>query len=131
MSVEFNAGTLSGISLTEGSVAPPFQMPDYATELTACMRYYRRTSGATNTEPSWYGYGVAGQTSGHAITFPVPMRAAPTITKTGTWGLTNCSQPVLGSSDTTSYLVYVTVTAAGAANANPLNSGVVYFNARM
>jgi hypothetical protein len=40
MSVEFNAGTLGSVGLTEGAVAPPFQVPDYASELLACQRYW-------------------------------------------------------------------------------------------
>ena len=42
MSVEFNAGTLGNVSLTEGNVAPPFQVPDYPIELALCRRYFSK-----------------------------------------------------------------------------------------
>jgi hypothetical protein len=42
MSVEFNTGTLSNVGLYEGTVAPTFQVPDYASELALCKRYWQR-----------------------------------------------------------------------------------------
>ena len=34
--------SLADVSLTEGTVAPPFVVPDYASELAACQRYFRK-----------------------------------------------------------------------------------------
>ena len=36
-----NTFQLFDVSLTEGSVAPPFMVPDYASELALCKRYWR------------------------------------------------------------------------------------------
>ena len=35
-----NIFELFDVSLTEGTVAPPFQVPDYASELALCQRYF-------------------------------------------------------------------------------------------
>jgi hypothetical protein len=37
-----NVFHLFDVSLTEGTVAPPFVVPDYASELTLCQRYYEK-----------------------------------------------------------------------------------------
>jgi hypothetical protein len=38
-----NVFALFDVSLTEGTVAPPFRVPDYASELTLCQRYYEKS----------------------------------------------------------------------------------------
>ena len=38
-----NVFQLFDVSLTEGTSAPPFQVPDFAAELAACMRYYEKS----------------------------------------------------------------------------------------
>src|SRR4029077_1330336 len=48
MSVEFNAGTLGTVKLESGATATPFRVPDYASELQACLRYYWK-----ETAPVW------------------------------------------------------------------------------
>ncbi len=72
MSVEFNTGTLGNVGLYEGNVAPPFMVPDYASELALCRRYWQllRTSS-----------GQFFSTTGAAtmVSFD-PMRIAPTAT---------------------------------------------------
>ena len=42
MSVANSVFELFDVSLTEGAVAPPFKVPDYASELAACKRYYTK-----------------------------------------------------------------------------------------
>jgi hypothetical protein len=78
MSVEFNTGTLGNVSLTEGTVAPPFQLSDYATELALCMRYYQQP--ITGFEYFTGSYAYSTTTAVGAYSFKVIMRAAPTIT---------------------------------------------------
>jgi len=68
-----NVFELFDVSLTEGSVAPPFVVPDYAQELAACQRYWWRCdSQIVDT-------GAASQMT----IFPTTMRANPTITGGG------------------------------------------------
>jgi len=78
---QFNAAAVASgfelfdVSFTEGTVAPPFQVPDYATELAACQRYWHnpfvsmRVCSPTGTNSYWY----------NSHMFPVGMRATPTI----------------------------------------------------
>jgi len=69
-----NVFELFDVSLTEGSVAPPFQVPDYVDELVACRRYYKKN-------PSMMGHW--GETSSTEAYFfaphTPPMRAGPTV----------------------------------------------------
>lgn len=75
MSVEFNTGTLSNVGLYEGTVAPAFQVPDYASELASCMRYWE-TNGGVLQNPA------VGNTVFPWV-FVVPKRVAPTVNYTG------------------------------------------------
>jgi hypothetical protein len=65
---------LTGVQLEEGTVATPFERRQYGQELQLCQRYFQKgdiiNSGNIST-----GYVY----SGHS-TFPVEMRAAPTMT---------------------------------------------------
>lgn len=122
MSVEFNAGTLGNVGLYEGTVAPPFQMPDYADELVACQRYYiKKGYGIT-------GYAAAGTQIGQWYNFSVAMRAAPTQLFTG-WGAVNSTGP--GAFDqitTTGFRHYLTALASGTAS---LDNGILTLTARL
>ena len=75
MSTVGNVFELFDVSLTEGSVAPPFQVPDYASELALCERYYQKYTEA---------YIVAYQSNASAYLFgdyilTTPMRSAPAM----------------------------------------------------
>jgi hypothetical protein len=82
MSVEFNTGTLGSVSLTEGTVAPPFMVPDYASELAACKRYWQLTKFLT---------GIAYSTTAVSMWASHPgMRGAPTAgVVVGGFGITD------------------------------------------
>ena len=70
-----NVFELFDVSLTEGTVAPPFQVPDYASELAACKRYYRQIITGSVQFP------VVAFTNGAILQFPMSptMRSFPTI----------------------------------------------------
>jgi hypothetical protein len=73
---------ITGVQLEAGSVATPFERRDYGRELMMCQRYFQRItlSGISLAAfGSWY----------LNRSFFVPMRAAPTITWTGSWSTTN------------------------------------------
>ncbi len=78
MSVEFNTGTLSQVSLTEGTVAPPFQLPDYPTELALCKRYFQYLG-----VNGYFQASGASQGHGFTVTYSAPMRANPVVTPVG------------------------------------------------
>jgi hypothetical protein len=67
------------IQLEEGSTASAFEMKPYADTLRDCQRYYCNSGGGT-----YDCIGFASDTNGVGghWTFPVPMRALPTITIT-------------------------------------------------
>jgi hypothetical protein len=63
------------ISLTEGTSAPAFVVPDYVSELAWCQRYWRQFSNMLNG-----GYGLAGGVAYYGIPLVPPMRVTPTLT---------------------------------------------------
>jgi hypothetical protein len=69
-----NTFELFDVGLYEGSVAPAFQVPDYASELLLCMRYWQSFSSAGVSYP------VSATTASVVINIPyfTPMRAVPT-----------------------------------------------------
>jgi hypothetical protein len=72
-----NVFELFDVSLTEGNAAPPFMVPDYASELLACQRYYyKRPDGLV-------GYYTAVTAAIGWTRYPVYMRTAPTLSATG------------------------------------------------
>jgi len=82
---------VTGVQLEKGSTATSFDYRPYGTELALCQRYYQKsydigTTPGTGTQDNmimggWQGAaGIGGTWS--IYQFPVPMRAAPTIS---TW----------------------------------------------
>ena len=81
-----NTFELFDVSLTEGASAPPFVVPDYASELAACQRYFQYHT-------------VLCQTSANVTGVFFSMRATPTCTLTiqsgsgATWGVNTSYGP--------------------------------------
>jgi hypothetical protein len=69
-----NVFELFDAGMYEGNVAPPFQLPDYLTELGICQRYYVKIAAGAQT------YNGSASTQQMAATTPLPvcMRATPT-----------------------------------------------------
>jgi hypothetical protein len=81
---------ITGVQLEKGATATSFDYRPYGTELQLCQRYFLSFGGDSAYER--YGIGInATTTSGYPlITFPVQMRAAPTLNvlsigSTGLW----------------------------------------------
>jgi len=132
---------ITGVQLEVGSVATPFERRPYGTELALCQRYYimdtytvsggaqrRFISGGLYSTTQWEG----------VYSFPVEMRAAPTLTTSavGTFGFafSGATVSVIAAytPNTRSSLVYTSNSATGAAGyAGSLSSvatnGVVTF----
>ena len=70
----------TGVQLEKGTVATPFEVRPYATELALCQRYYTRfdSAGATSNYTR-FGAGVVDSTTGAytLLQLPVVMRAVP------------------------------------------------------
>jgi hypothetical protein len=76
---------LTGVQLEKGSTASPFEYRSYGTELALCQRYYYSLGGETayqniNTVIWYSSTECVGQFS-----YPVTMRAIPTVSKSGNW----------------------------------------------
>jgi hypothetical protein len=77
--------TLTGVQLEKGSVATPYEIRPYATELALCQRYYYQITALTNSggSQSNINWGIAYVRSfGNASIYyslPVPMRTQPTF----------------------------------------------------
>ena len=63
-----------------------------------------------------YGYAAATGTFGATYGFSARKALTPTVTKTGTWTVLNCSQPAVQGANVAGYSLYATVTATGAAS---------------
>jgi hypothetical protein len=73
-----NVFELFDVSLTEGNVAPPFMVPDYASELALCKRYFQFLEAGQVV-----GGPVASNSVYFGLSFSVKMRAAPTLSGPG------------------------------------------------
>jgi hypothetical protein len=103
---------LTGVQLEVGE-ATPFEHRSYGDELQRCQRYYSYLGKGTNTVLIG-GYNAASSDDySHLITYPVEMRASPTITKNGTWTVNNCNQPSTSFTDKKCTTFYVSTTGAG------------------
>jgi hypothetical protein len=104
--IEFNAGTLSQVKFEAGTVATAWAANSARYDLVNCQRFYWVLSGAAIG-----GYAdVTNRVVYSMISFPVQMRAAPTVTYNGVTN-SNCSGP--GGTATAAGMTFSTL-AAGA-----------------
>ena len=75
---------ITGVQLEVGSVATPFEHRSYGEELALCQRYFFRSQGTEAYTAHGLGANFDGDTSDLFIHYPVPMRARPDITFSGT-----------------------------------------------
>jgi len=72
---------ITGVQLEVGSVATPFEHRSFGDEIARCHRYYQQY---TNIMSHGYVPDNGSRSYSHAFTFPVEMRAAPTLTLSNT-----------------------------------------------
>ena len=88
---------LTGVKLEAAAACTAYQHPDYSTEFAKCARYFWAIRGDEGQDYSNnYGFLVqwgSARTDGWSPFFnlfhPVQMRAIPTVTQVGTWGVNN------------------------------------------
>lgn len=81
MGTNGNVFELFDVGLYEGSAAPTFQVPDYALELAACLRYFwKRSAQASGDQLGTAAVYGTGSAFGLTIPYPVIMRIAPVVT---------------------------------------------------
>lgn len=101
--------------LSHGSSASDFIGYDAAEDAQKCERYYEvlgdTASGAPGINTPAQG---AGQTIGITLWWSSKKGGSPTVTKNGTWSLTNCTGHTVDNQNMTGARMYVTSSAAGA-----------------
>jgi hypothetical protein len=111
---------VTDVKLEAGSIATPYQREDFSTAILRCQRYFVmainedgfRWHDAGNIATT---YGLTSASFSQRLTFRVPMRAFPTVTISGTWVVTNASQPT-ASANQSALRLDATVTTTGAAS---------------
>jgi hypothetical protein len=117
---------VTGVQLEKGTTASSFEFRSYTTELQLCQRYYWKSNAASASSMRVLG-GAPASTNiyvSHAFSFPVTMRSTPTVTKYGTWSVTNCTQPTTHAPDMHGFGLYVLSTSGSIQNiqADTVNS---------
>jgi hypothetical protein len=111
---------ITGVQLEAGSVATPFERRDYGRELIMCQRYYTTVSSGGRQMYRNHGFDIA--TARDVKTFPVSMRATPTLVVSGSTvdidnGTAVSGASVAGFANSerliTSYLTYTSQPAGG------------------
>ncbi|HEY2417389.1 MAG TPA: hypothetical protein VGH84_05675, partial [Steroidobacteraceae bacterium] len=97
---------LWGVQLEIGSVATPLEKPDPRYDLSNCQRFY------SLADIYLVVYGPAGASIGGQATFPVQMRAVPTVAISNTTGSTNIGTPGTGALSVRAAYIYAAVSAA-------------------
>ena len=99
IAIEFTTGALvgsatlqySGVQLEAGTIATPYEFNQYSVQLAQCQRYYYKylSTIAYQTLPTQFGQAYISGTSTTIInfnmTFGQPMRAAPSVTFSGSF----------------------------------------------
>ena len=116
--VEFDAsvsGNIDNAMLVVGSVPADYAPMHPADDLARCLRYYE-VAGQSGTSLVWSHYGAAGGLIQSPVFYKAIKPVVPTVTKIGTWTVSNCAQPVVGgASGVDVTYVQTTVTALGGA----------------
>jgi hypothetical protein len=75
---------ITGLQMEVGTEATPFEHRSFADELARCQRYYFQLDGDSSDRIGVGGYAVGASEARMDVVFPCAMRAAPTISGTGT-----------------------------------------------
>jgi hypothetical protein len=80
----FDYFDITGVQLEKGTVATPFEVRPFATELALCQRYYHRTCN-TGTVPLLCPLTIISATTAEGVyKLPVTMRIVPALATSGT-----------------------------------------------
>jgi len=112
---------VTGLQLEAGSTATDFEHRGYGEELALCQRYYQQTTGIYH--PILRAYAPSATALGISVDFPVTMRVIPTLTKTGTWVVSNSGQPSVVNASVEGYEMLVTANGAGLVTTYPDGNG--------
>jgi hypothetical protein len=110
------------VQLELGSVATDFEHRSYGEELALCQRYYYSNLAEATARVQIDTYVLAGIYPVINLTHPVTMRAAPTVTKIGTWSVANIDEATINfNANVTSVRIQASGTGTGGRGyANPI-----------
>ena len=115
---------ITGVQVELGASPTLFKRSSNGTiqgELAACQRYYERIGGqvAGTNFPFANSAATANQYLSIQYKYSVDKRVAPTITKVGTWTVSNCGQPYAEVIQTNYFALTTLASAAGGFSYNP------------
>jgi hypothetical protein len=102
---------ITGVQLEKGATATPFENRLYGTELALCQRYWERIGYGFDIVIG--GYQAAGGAIYASFSHAVPKRAYPTVTKVGTWTVSNAGQPTVANPTPWGFRAYISVVTSG------------------
>lgn len=128
---------ITGVQLEIGDSSTPFEHRSYADQLQACQRYFHQTAGyaaslgggVSHSEVLYHSYSKGASTWEHlTTTFPVTMRAAPTITTSDASGNTGKISHFTstGGSFTTNHSPYSTYATRDGFKCSDYNTPSIY-----
>jgi len=110
-----NATTyIDNAMLVVGSVAADYIPLHPAADLACCLRYYEVFGNALNGYPVISGYNAAGGVVYTNVGFLAKKAVTPTVTKNGTWQVSNCNQPTVSGVTPEGFYGNINMTATGA-----------------
>jgi hypothetical protein len=104
---------ITEVQLEAGDTATPFEYRSYGQELALCQRYFTKLGGEVAGDIYLGGYITSAGAVFQTLTLPVKMRAAPTGTVVGTWGVVNVAQPIIPYIATNTFAFYAGGTVVG------------------
>lgn len=119
VNVQGAAGTyyIDNVMLVIGPAPAPYRPLHPQEDLGRCQRYYEVHGGGGGAALIVRGIATAvAQSFGAQMRFAVPKGGSPTVTKNGTWGVTNAGQPTIGVAYKDGYEINAASSAAGACN---------------
>ena len=104
---------LDNAMLVIGSVPSDYVPLHPAEDLARCLRYYEKlgASGTSMWVSAWAGAGAL--PLGQSYLFGTKKAVTPTLTKAGTWYVSNCAQPVADIPELQGFRTYAVATAPG------------------
>jgi len=95
---------ITGVQMEVGEQATAFEHRSFGDELARCQRYYYETGGTGSNDFAQKGYQAANQFASNTLPHPTTMRSAPTLTKSGTFSVTNIGQPAAVAASVTNFV---------------------------
>jgi hypothetical protein len=122
---------ITGVQMELGDTATAFEYEGYGENLARCQRYYQSQGGESANAWAWKGSAHGAFYDLETKEFPVPMRAAATVTKSGTFATTNTDEPSAWTEVEYAYHWQSQADAAGQTSINSNSSGKLAFDAEL